>query len=126
MASPARIARAADARSPARSTMLRLGEAATCSTKAREVSDRSSSTTTTPSPRITGWLKAALRTTKANSGTPKTKIRATRAGEDKEEPHAVVHQPSPCRGGGEPEAGLRRAPHLRSRQSRYALMPGRN
>ena len=79
MASPVRIARAAEARSPVRSTMLRLGEAATCSTKAREISDRSASTTTTPRPRITGWLKAADKTTKANSGTPKIRISATRS-----------------------------------------------
>src|SRR5262249_28265786 len=68
MASPDRIARAADARSPARSTMLSPGDAATCSTNAREVSDRSASTMTTPSPRITGWLKTAVSTAKANSG----------------------------------------------------------
>src|SRR6516165_10007210 len=35
------------------STMLSPGDAATCSTKAREVSDRSASTITTLSPRIT-------------------------------------------------------------------------
>jgi hypothetical protein len=74
---PERIARAADARSPARSTMPRLGDAAICSTKARAVSDRSSSTTTTPRPRITGWLNTAERTMKANSGTPKIKMSAT-------------------------------------------------
>jgi len=50
------------ARSPARPTMLR--DAATCSTNAREVSDRSASTTTTPSPRITGLRNTAVSTTK--------------------------------------------------------------
>src|SRR5262245_44690345 len=38
MASPDRIALAADARSPVRAMMLRLGDAVTCSTRAREVS----------------------------------------------------------------------------------------
>src|ERR1700756_3181158 len=79
MASPERIARAADERSPARSTMLSPGDAATSSAKARDVSDRSASTTTTPSSRITGWLNTAVSTAKANSGTPKIKISATRS-----------------------------------------------
>src|SRR5215475_543119 len=79
MASPERMARTADARSPGRSTMLRPGDAATCSTKAREVSDRSASTTTTPSPRITGWLNTPVSTTKANRGTPKIRISAARS-----------------------------------------------
>ena len=48
--------------------MLRPGDDATCSTKARDVSDRSASTTTTPSPRITGLLNTAVSTTKAKSG----------------------------------------------------------
>src|SRR5271163_4315751 len=79
MASPERIARAADARSPARSTMLSPGDAATSSAKAREVSDLSASTTTTPRSRITGWLNTAVSTAKANSGTPKIKISAARS-----------------------------------------------
>src|SRR5215831_7617948 len=79
MASPERIARAADARSPARSTMLSPCDAATSSAKAREVSDRSASTMTTPSSRITGWLNTAASTAKANSGTPKIKISAARS-----------------------------------------------
>src|SRR5262245_49601999 len=79
MASPDRIALAADARSPARVVIRRLGDAATCSTKAREVSDRSASTTTTPSPRITGWLNVAVSATNANSGTAKIRISAARS-----------------------------------------------
>ena len=46
---------------------------------AREVSDLSSSTTATPSPRITGWLKTKLSTTNANSGTPNIRISAARS-----------------------------------------------
>src|SRR6516225_6969079 len=79
MASPARIARTADARSPWRSTMPSPGDAATASAKAREVSDRSASTMTTPRSRITGWLKTAVNTVKANSGTPKIRISAARS-----------------------------------------------
>src|SRR5262245_49114847 len=79
MASPDRIACAAAARSPVRRTMLSPGDAATSSTKAREVSDRSASTTTTLSPRITGWLNAAVSTTNANNGTPKIRISAVRS-----------------------------------------------
>src|SRR5262249_32784891 len=79
MALPERIARAAAVRSSVRSTMLRPGDAATCSTKAREVAERSWSTTTTPSPRITGWLNTKVNTTKANSGTPKIRISAARS-----------------------------------------------
>ena len=79
IASPERIARAADARSPVRSTMLSPGDAATSSAKARDVSDLSASTTTTPSSRITGWLNTTVSTAKANSGTPKIKIRAARS-----------------------------------------------
>src|SRR5262245_5764157 len=70
MASPDRIALAADAGSPVRVAMRRLGDAATCSTSARDVSDWSASTTTTPSPRITGWLNTAVNATKVKSGTP--------------------------------------------------------
>src|SRR5438105_6979929 len=79
MASPERMARAAEARSPGRSTMPRLGDAASCSTNMREVSDRSASTTTTPSSRMTGWLNTAVRTAKANNGTRKIKMRAARS-----------------------------------------------
>src|SRR5262249_43581019 len=79
MASPERIARAAEARSPARSTMLSPGDAATSSAKARDVSDLSASTTTTPSPRITGWLNTAASTAKANAETPKTRTSAARS-----------------------------------------------
>jgi multidrug efflux pump subunit AcrA (membrane-fusion protein) len=53
--------------------------AATSSAKARDVSDLSASTTTTPSSRITGWLNTAASTAKANSGTPKIKISAARS-----------------------------------------------
>src|SRR5215472_13657205 len=79
MASPERIARAAEARSPARSTILSPGDAATSSAKAREVSDLSASITTTPSPRITGWLNTTVSTANANRGTPKIKISAARS-----------------------------------------------
>src|SRR5262249_40919027 len=79
MASPERIARAAEARSPARSTMLSPEDAATSSAKARDVSDLSASTMTTPSSRITGWLNTAASTAKANSGTLKIKISAARS-----------------------------------------------
>src|SRR5262249_34391757 len=79
MASPDRIALAADARSPARAAMRRLGDAATCSMRARDVSDRSASTTTTLSPRITGWLNTAVSTTKAKSGTPNIRTSARRS-----------------------------------------------
>src|SRR5262249_12753189 len=79
MASPEWIARAAEARSPARSTMLSPDDAATSSAKARDVSDLSASTMTTPSSRITGWLNTAASTAKANSGTPKIKISAARS-----------------------------------------------
>src|SRR6185312_13019131 len=79
MASPERIARAAEARSPARSTMSSPDDADTSSAKARDVSDLSASTTTTPRSRITGWLNTAASTAKANSGTPKIKISAARS-----------------------------------------------
>src|SRR5262249_36720437 len=79
IASPERIACTAPVRSSARLTIPSPGEAATCSTKAREVSERSASTTTTPRLRMTGWLKAAGSTTNANSGTPKIKINAARS-----------------------------------------------
>src|SRR6516162_1111769 len=79
MASPERIARAAEARSPARATILSPDDAATSSAKARDVSDLSASTMTTPSSRITGWLNTAVSTAKANSGTPKIKISAARS-----------------------------------------------
>ena len=84
------------------------GDAATCSTKAREVSERSSSTTTTPSPRITGWLNTAVSTTKANSGTPKIKISAARS--------CSSHRHSRVATSRNP--GFRRPPHQRVRQSR--------
>ena len=87
------------ARSPARSTMLRPGAAATCSTKARDVSDRSSSTTTTPNPRITGWLNTRLQHDEGEQ----------RHAEDQDDRHAIVQQPSPFASGDEPEPGLRRA-----------------
>src|ERR1700723_4523124 len=59
--------------------MLAPAHAAPSSPKARDVSDRSASTMTTPSSRITGWLNTAASTAKANSGTPKIKISAARA-----------------------------------------------
>src|SRR5215470_6271529 len=74
MASPERIARTADARSPARSTISRPGDAATSSTNALDVSDRSASTTTTPRPRITGWLGLLV-------SEPFTRLRRQRAPE---------------------------------------------
>src|SRR5690348_5523913 len=59
--------------------MASPGDAAISSAKARDVSDLSASTTTTPRSRITGWLNTAASTAKANSGTPNIKISAARS-----------------------------------------------
>jgi hypothetical protein len=79
IALPDRISFTAVESVPARSTICRLGDAATYSTSARDVSDLSSSTTVTPSPRMTGWLKTVVRTAKAKRGTPKIRRSAARS-----------------------------------------------
>ena len=85
----------------------RLGDAATCSTKAREVSDRSASTTTTPSPRITGWLNTARQHREGEQ----------RHAEDQDERRAVVQQPAPFAPGDQQEPGLRPAGFIRASAS---------
>ena len=104
MASPERIARAADARSPVRSTMLRLGDAATCSTKAREVSERSVVDDDHAEP---ADHRMAEHRGQHHEG-------EQRHAEDQDQRHAVVQQPAPFAPGDQQESGLRRPPHRRA------------
>src|SRR5262245_11904496 len=107
MASPDLIARAAEARSPVRSAMLRLGEAAICSTRARRLrSVCINNNDAKPTDH-----RIAERRAQRHEG-------EKRHAEYQEERDTIVQQPTPFARGDQSEPGLRSPSHSRVRQSR--------